>query len=169
MQFNDLFCLSRPEVHTLSIGAARPSDFSEHLAVCDWLGDASSRVRPIEERLAAAMLAATGERSPEAIVEGLPCWQDTPCHYNLPVILWLRNLALGWELEGYAKWRFNMLTDSGHWFPGSRPARLSDIDDEAIRDALGAHPRVGEILSSLRDAVKRLSGESRTRLSQGGG
>jgi uncharacterized protein len=29
--FNDLFCLARPEVHTLSIGAARPTDFDEHV------------------------------------------------------------------------------------------------------------------------------------------
>jgi len=29
--FNDLFCLSHPQVHTLSVGAARPSDFDEHL------------------------------------------------------------------------------------------------------------------------------------------
>ncbi len=32
MQFNDLYCLARPHVHTLSIGAARPTDFDEHLA-----------------------------------------------------------------------------------------------------------------------------------------
>ncbi|HEY9825128.1 MAG TPA: aldo/keto reductase, partial [Stenomitos sp.] len=31
MVFNDLFCLSHPQIHTLSIGAARPSDFDEHL------------------------------------------------------------------------------------------------------------------------------------------
>ena len=27
MAFNDLYCLARPEVHTLSIGAARPGGF----------------------------------------------------------------------------------------------------------------------------------------------
>ena len=31
MQFNDLYCLARPEVHTLSCGAARPRDFEEHV------------------------------------------------------------------------------------------------------------------------------------------
>ncbi|MCY7390939.1 MAG: aldo/keto reductase, partial [Leptolyngbyaceae cyanobacterium CAN_BIN12] len=29
--FNDLFCLSHPQIHTLSVGAARPQDFDEHL------------------------------------------------------------------------------------------------------------------------------------------
>ena len=31
MVFNDLFCLSHPQIHTLSLGAARPTDFDEHL------------------------------------------------------------------------------------------------------------------------------------------
>src|SRR5204862_3073545 len=30
MQFNDLYCLARPQVHTLSIGASRPTDFDDH-------------------------------------------------------------------------------------------------------------------------------------------
>lgn len=169
MQFNDAFCLSHPEVHTLSIGAARPGDFDEHLQVCSWLAEASDRLRPIEERLGQAMVAAIGDASPEEITRELPCWRDTPDHYNLRVILWLRNLALGWGLEGYARWRFNMLTDSGHWFPGNRPARVSDIDDRALLHALGDNPRAKEIVASLRDAVTRLSGEPQKRLSQGGG
>jgi hypothetical protein len=28
MQFNDLYCLARPEIHTLSLGAAKALDFS---------------------------------------------------------------------------------------------------------------------------------------------
>ncbi|MCX7007432.1 MAG: aldo/keto reductase, partial [Kiritimatiellaeota bacterium] len=40
MAFNDLFCLARPEVHTLSIGAARPSDYDEHVTALAGLGDA---------------------------------------------------------------------------------------------------------------------------------
>jgi predicted aldo/keto reductase-like oxidoreductase len=31
IQFNDLYCLARPQVHTLSIGASRPTDFDEHV------------------------------------------------------------------------------------------------------------------------------------------
>ena len=31
--FNDLWCLSQPEIHTLSVGAARPTDFDAHLPV----------------------------------------------------------------------------------------------------------------------------------------
>ena len=31
MVFNDLFCLTDPRIHTLSIGASKPQDFDEHL------------------------------------------------------------------------------------------------------------------------------------------
>ena len=31
MEFNDLYCLARKEVHTLSCGAAKPADFDEHV------------------------------------------------------------------------------------------------------------------------------------------
>ena len=36
MQFNDLYCLARPEVHTLSCGVSRPGDFDEHVRALDY-------------------------------------------------------------------------------------------------------------------------------------
>jgi uncharacterized protein len=36
MQFNDLYCLARKEVHTLSCGAAKPADFDEHVRALDF-------------------------------------------------------------------------------------------------------------------------------------
>lgn len=35
--FNNLFCLSYPQVHTLSLGASKPTDFDEHLQAMDLL------------------------------------------------------------------------------------------------------------------------------------
>jgi predicted aldo/keto reductase-like oxidoreductase len=168
MQFNDLFCLSQPEVHTLSIGAARPSDFDPHVAIGDRLESAAALVAPVRERLSEAMRAATGDADPEAVTAGLPRWQDTPNHYNLPVILWLRNLAVGWDLFDYARWRFNLLTGAGHWFAGRRPASIEEIPAAAIERALKGHPRAGDVLGLLRDAVQLLAGEEQKRLSQGG-
>src|SRR4051812_10349949 len=52
--FNDLFCLSRSQVHTLSIGAARPGDFDLHLETLDLLGRANEILEPILKRLRAA-------------------------------------------------------------------------------------------------------------------
>jgi len=51
MVFNDLFCLSHPQVHTLSIGAAKPQDFDEHLKTLELLDGADEVLPPILQRL----------------------------------------------------------------------------------------------------------------------
>ena len=51
MQFNDLYCLARPEVHTLSLGAAKPSDFDEHIAGLKHYEQAAQAVESIDRRL----------------------------------------------------------------------------------------------------------------------
>src|SRR5436309_8534214 len=51
MQFNDLYCLARPEVHTLSCGAARPGDFEEHIQALEHYDRIKEVIAPIEARL----------------------------------------------------------------------------------------------------------------------
>src|SRR5436189_1337008 len=51
MQFNDLYCLARKEVHTLSCGAARPGDFDEHVRALDDYEHIAEVIAPIEARL----------------------------------------------------------------------------------------------------------------------
>src|SRR3954471_23976416 len=55
MQFNDLYCLARPQVHTLSCGAARPRDFDEHVAALQHYDRIAETIAPIERRLRAEM------------------------------------------------------------------------------------------------------------------
>jgi predicted aldo/keto reductase-like oxidoreductase len=155
-------------VHTLSIGASRPTDFDEHVRALPLLADAKTHLEPVLDRLAGAMEEAVGDRDPEAIVRGLPPWERTPNHYNLPVILWLRNLALGWGLTDYARWRFNMLTESGHWFAGNRPRSVDEVDVDELLASVCDHPRRQEIPGLLSDAVQQLSSEPERRLSEGG-
>ena len=64
MQFNDLVCLLRPEVTTISVGASRPSDFHEHRAALARL-DQPDLVAAIDRRWQAAMCAATGQQRPD--------------------------------------------------------------------------------------------------------
>ena len=45
--FNDLWTLRRPEVHTLSLGAARPSDYDLHIEAVGRLGEASEIARSV--------------------------------------------------------------------------------------------------------------------------
>jgi predicted aldo/keto reductase-like oxidoreductase len=51
MVFNGLWCLQRPEVHTLSCGVARPSDFDEHMEMVALLDQSAELLPPIEARL----------------------------------------------------------------------------------------------------------------------
>jgi len=51
MQFNDLFCWARPQVHLLSMGASCPEDFDTHLEAVEMVGRAAEIVAPIEQRL----------------------------------------------------------------------------------------------------------------------
>jgi len=44
MQFNDLYCLARPQVHTLSCGAARPGDFDEHIRALEFYDNISTTI-----------------------------------------------------------------------------------------------------------------------------
>src|SRR4030095_6980020 len=53
MQFNDLYCLQRPEVHTVSCGAAKPDDFDEHVRALEFYDKIPGTIAPIEKRLRA--------------------------------------------------------------------------------------------------------------------
>ena len=59
--FNDLFCLSDPRVHTISVGAARPSDLDLHLQALELLDQAPQLLRPIEQRLQQGLTERLGE------------------------------------------------------------------------------------------------------------
>lgn len=149
MQFNDLFCLSHEEVHTLSLGAARPTDFDLHLAVLPMLARAGSLVAPIAGRLQGHMNDAIGTDYAATYLDGLPEWEDLPGGVNVRRILWLHNVANAWDLIPYARTRYNMLSTDDHWFPGNKAV---DFDAAALDRALFASPHRARIPGLLREA-----------------
>src|ERR1700722_2124126 len=72
MIFNDLYCLARPEVHTLSCGAARPSDFDEHTKALEYYDNIAATIAPVEKRLRAEMERVLGADWSARWFEGLP-------------------------------------------------------------------------------------------------
>lgn len=163
MVFNDLFCLSHPQVHTLSLGAARPQDFEEHLKTLALLDQAPEMLPPILERLEQAAIAALGEEWVRTWSVGLPSWEHTPDEINIPIILWLRNLAIAYDLVDYAKMRYNLLGQGSHWFPGNRATKVRELD---LRPCLVNSPHRERIPALLADADERLTGEPVARLSE---
>ncbi|NEP11309.1 MAG: aldo/keto reductase [Symploca sp. SIO2C1] len=163
MVFNDLFCLSHPPVHTLSLGASRPSDFDEHLKAVELLEQADEILPPILERLEQAAIARLGKDWVDSWHLGLPTPEQTPGGINIPVILWLRNLAIAYDLVDYAKMRYNLLSNAGHWFPGAPAERVRELE---LEQCLQQSPHAKKIPDLLEDAHRLLGGQAVKRLSQ---
>jgi hypothetical protein len=163
MVFNDLFCLSHPQVHTLSLGASRPSDFDEHLKAVELLDRVDELLPPILVRLEEEAIATFGEAWVKSWHVGLPKPEETPGGMNIQAILWLRNLALAYDMLEYAKMRYGMLGNASHWFPGNKADRVKKLD---LHQCLLRSPHADKIPAFLEDAHQLLGGQEVKRLSQ---
>ena len=166
MQFNDLYCLARPEVHTLSVGAARPEDFDDHLAGLAHYDQAAELTAPIAAKLRAEIDSAFGPEWLQGALDALPNYVDVPGEMNIQEILRLYTYAHGIDLVDWGKMRYNLLDGAGgHWFPGRKAA---DFTDAAIAPLLSGHPYADRIPGYLRAAHELLLDAPKKRLSQGG-
>ncbi len=163
MVFNDLFCLSHPEVHTLSLGAARPSDFDEHLKAVELLDRYDEVLPPILERLEQEAIATLGQDWYETWNVGLPTPENTPDNVNIPVILKLWNLAIAYDMIEYGKMRYNLLGNGGHWFPGASLHKNNQVD---WSQCLANSPHAAKIPTVLAEADQMFGGQEVKRLSQ---
>jgi hypothetical protein len=161
--FNDLYCLARPEVHTLSLGAAKPSDFEEHIAALEHYDRAAEIVAPIEQRLRTAMEQALGADWCARWSAGLPNYDQVPGQVNVQEVLRLWTYAKSLDLIEWGKMRYNLMGNAGHWFPGVNAA---SIDPAEIRRALNGHPFAEKIPGILSEAHALLRGEKVQRLSE---
>jgi predicted aldo/keto reductase-like oxidoreductase len=161
--FNDLFCLSHPQVHTLSVGAAQPQDFDEHLKTLNYLDRADEILSPIQHRLEKEAIARLGEDWYTSWDVGLPVPEVMPGGFNVRTILWLWNLAIAYDLIEFAKIRYNMLGQASHWFPG---VKVDQINLDEIKPLLKNSPHADKIPTILQEAHKLLGSEDVKRLSQ---
>jgi predicted aldo/keto reductase-like oxidoreductase len=163
MQFNDLYCLGREEVHTLSCGAARPQDFDEHIAGLKDYERIQDVIPAIEKRVRTEMETLLGKEWCRSWHEGVPEYTSMPGEINAMEILRLWTFAKSLDMVGWGRMRYNLLGQGDHWFPGENAQHAKtmlsqhDLNDSPFREA---------ILRILEEAHQLLYESPAKRLSQ---
>jgi uncharacterized protein len=163
MAFNALYTLRRPEIHTLSIGAAKPSDYDLHAETVQQMDQNLPSVALIEQRLTETLEKNLGTKWVHHWHEGLPRQVDTPGEINIPEILRLWTYAKGLDMVDFGKMRYNLLGNAEHWFPGQK---ATSVDANLLKPFLADSPFADEIPDILREAHVLLNAEEQKRLSE---
>ena len=150
MVFNDLFCLSDPRIHTLSLGAAVPGDFDEHLKTLPLL-DQGAKTEQIEKAIYQTMVDYHGEDWMNNWDKGLPEIHKTPGDVNLYEILRFYNMAKALDMVSFGNMRYTLLGEKNHWFPGTQ---LYDTGREELIASLKNSPFPERVVDAVFEADK---------------
>jgi predicted aldo/keto reductase-like oxidoreductase len=149
MAFNDLFCWANPNVHTISCGAARPSDFDTHVKALEHYDEAESVIASTLEKIYAEVARVGGPDWHDTWHTGLPEWDTVPGEINVKDVVRLWTWAKALDLKDFAKWRYNMLGTADHWFPGHI---VKDYDEKKMHEALRNSPHAEKVSNILKDS-----------------
>jgi predicted aldo/keto reductase-like oxidoreductase len=165
MVYNDIWCLAHAEVHTLAIGNQRPTDFDEHVRAvqlfCEHATDPRALIAPVEARLHSRLVRVFGDSWANTWHQGLGGWQEMPDQINVLEILRLYNLAVAFDMLEFARSRYNLLENGGHWFPGRKASNIGSLDWSG---ALRRSPHASVIPQRLAEAHTLLGGPAQKRL-----
>lgn len=152
------FLLGDRRITTLSFGAANPAELEPLVS----LVNQNNSLTP-EEKEHFAILTEHQHRQLQG-TECLQCYDCLPCPEAIPIpeILRLRNLAIAYDMQNYGEYRYRMLENAGHWFPGKKANACTDCGD-----CLPRCPEQLNIPQLLRESHERLNGKPRRRLWEG--
>ncbi|AFY37516.1 aldo/keto reductase [[Leptolyngbya] sp. PCC 7376] len=149
------FLLADPRITTLSFGATQPEELNS-------LGGIADQTYPLtnEEKASFARLEQHKKQTLQADYCA-QCYKCLPCPeaINIPEILRLRNVVIAYDMKDYGEYRYQMLENAGHWFPGKKGNACTECGD-----CLPRCPENLAIPTLLKDAHQRLNGKPRRRL-----
>ncbi len=129
MLFNDLYCLDKKGVGTISVGASEAHHFNEHLQVLPFLESGERELfQRVDARLRRAMAEETGHERPDHFWHDFSGWDQTPGNVNIKMTLWLANLYRAWDMKSFARERYAMLNRGSSWVQGNDGARAAELD-----------------------------------------
>ncbi|WP_321288228.1 aldo/keto reductase [uncultured Sunxiuqinia sp.] len=125
IQWNARFCLSNPNVHTLSFGITEREHFNPINGIFPASAPLSEDDAKIKHKLDEQV-----QSDPYAHYEGYEMLGD-PSGLNIPEILRFRKLWKCYDMKDFGLYRYNMFQEKDHWFPGNFPTseNLKKIDN----------------------------------------
>ncbi|MCK3686361.1 aldo/keto reductase [Maribellus sp. YY47] len=128
IQWNARFCLQNPAIHTLSFGMNESEHFDEMKGIFPCVVPWSRQEQKIKLQLDSFV-----SDDPFASYDGYDL-QNDPSGINIPQVLRLRKLWKCYDMKEYAKYRYKIFEQKGHWFPGVLPSteNIAKIDTSRI-------------------------------------